>query len=188
MTVHAALWSSLLYPGMEHLSLKADGSSIEASGVVVGVADGEPFRLDYRVYSGPRYELRALDATVAGRGALQLKSDGMGNWFGGDGAPLPELAGCIDVDISATPFTNTLPIKRRDWRVGQVREFSMVYISVPALAVSVEAQRYTCLDQSATGATFRFEALSSDFSAMLPVDASGLVLDYPGLFQRLWPV
>ena len=63
----------------------------------------------------------------------------------------------------------------------------MVYVSVPTLAVSVEAQRYTCLSQSATGSTFRFESLTGDFTADLPVDASGLVLDYPGLFRRIWP-
>lgn len=188
MRQHTLVWSSLLYPGMEYLTLNADGSSIEASGVVIGVEASVPFRLDYHLYSGPRYELRSLDAMVVGQGTLQIKSDGQGNWFGGDGAPLPELAGCIDIDLSATPFTNTLPIKRLDWQIGQAREFKMVFITLPTLAVTIEPQRYTCLDQSATGATFHFEALSSDFSAVLPVDTSGLILDYPGLFQRIWPV
>jgi hypothetical protein len=186
MAAPTVVWSSLMYTGRVHLKPRGDESSLEATGVVIGVEDGAPFRLDYRVYTGPDFVFRGLDAATADT-TLQLKFDGQGNWFGSDGIPLPELAGCIDIDLSATPLTNTLPIRRLRWQVGQARALRMAFITMPTLAVSVEPQRYTCLSQSAAGAVFRFEALSSDFAADLPVDANGLVLDYPGLFRRVWP-
>jgi hypothetical protein len=96
---------------------------------------------------------------------------------------LPSLDGCLDVDLSATPFTNTLPIRRLNWQPGQSVELRMVYVDVPSLHLSVYPQRYTCLDASGR---FRFEALRSDFTADLTVDLDGLVVDYPGLFRRVW--
>jgi hypothetical protein len=46
-------------------------------------------------------------------------------------------------------------------------------------------QRYTCLARAAKGARYRFESRSHNFMAELPVDAHGLVEDYPGLFRRV---
>ena len=184
MILHTVVWSSVEYPGMEYLTLKADEHGIEAASVVVGVESVGPFRLDYRLYCGPRYEIRTVSAAIDGGAELRLTSDGHGHWFGRDGVPLPELNDCFDVDISATPFTNTLPIRRLDWQAGQSQEFRMVFITVPTLVVTVERQRYTCLEKTESGATFRFEALGGDFTALLPVDSFGLVLDYPGLFRR----
>jgi hypothetical protein len=37
------------------------------------------------------------------------------NWFDMDGKPIARFNACLDVDISATPFTNT-PINRIDWQ------------------------------------------------------------------------
>jgi hypothetical protein len=46
-------------------------------------------------------------------------------------------------------------------------------------------QRYTCLASDAAGARYHFESRAHDFTAELPVDAHGLVEDYPGLFRRV---
>jgi hypothetical protein len=46
--------------------------------------------------------------------------------------------------------------------------------------VGPERQRYGCLEAQADGGLYRFEALPSGFTAELPVDADGLVIDYPG--------
>jgi hypothetical protein len=43
---------------------------------------------------------------------LELISDGRGKWTDASGNPLPALDGAIDMDLSVSPFTNTLPIRR----------------------------------------------------------------------------
>src|SRR5215211_4036020 len=96
------------------------------------------------------------------------------------------LDGCVDVDISATPSTNTLPIRRLGLKPGQSEELAVAYIRVPELLVGPERQRYGCLEARADGGLYRFEELPGGFTAKLPVDADGLVLDYPGLFRRAW--
>jgi hypothetical protein len=50
-----------------------------------------------------------------------------------------------------------------------------------------EPQRYTRLKTGDGGWTYRFVSLDGGFSADLPVDQDGLVLDYPGLFRRVFP-
>jgi hypothetical protein len=86
------------------------------------------------------------------------------------------------VDIQATPLTNTLPIRRLALQAGESTDIRLCYIEVPSLTVSPATQRYTALE---TGRLYRFESLESDFTADLPVDEDGFVLDYPGLFKRL---
>ena len=97
-------------------------------------------------------------------------------------AVLPKLRGAIDVDISATPFTNTLPIRRLSMRLGQSEEILAVYVQVPSLAVSTDRQRYTCLE---AGKRYRYESVDSDFTRDIEVDEHGLVVNYPGLFRRV---
>ena len=48
-------------------------------------------------------------------------------------------------------------------------------------------QRYTCLEVSPDGGRHHYEALSRGFTAELPVDRDGLVIDYPAAFRRVWP-
>ncbi|GCE05797.1 hypothetical protein KDAU_31260 [Dictyobacter aurantiacus] len=60
----------------------------------------------------------------------------------------------------------------------------VAYISVPDLSICPAQQRYTCLSRSTGGGTYRYEGLESNFTADLPVDSRGLVIDYPALWQR----
>ena len=129
-------------------------------------------------------ELR-IDMLDAANRRLDLMSDGAGHWFDGAGEPLPGLVGCFDVDISATPFTNTLPIRRLALPHAAAADINVVYISLPELTVTPGMQRYTCLASNTAGARYRFESRSHAFTAELPVDTQGLVADYPGLFRRV---
>jgi uncharacterized protein len=183
------MWVPWEGPGLEHLRLlRSDGDAVVANGLVIGLEAGRPFRIGYEVRCDGLWRMREVRAAApdAERPVLDLLSDGEGRWKRGGGEPVPELDGCIDVDISATPFTNTLPIRRLELKPGESEELAVAYIRVPELLVGPERQRYGCLQTQADGGLYRFEALPSGFTAELPVDADGLVIDYPGLFRRKW--
>ncbi len=92
------------------------------------------------------------------------------------------------MDISQTPFTNTLPIRRLGLGPGESAEISVAYVDGTQLQPWPEPQRYTCLEEGGRrGGLYRFLSLDGGFTADLPVDADGLVLDYPGLFKRALP-
>ncbi|MBA3412108.1 MAG: putative glycolipid-binding domain-containing protein [Actinobacteria bacterium] len=48
----------------------------------------------------------------------ELRANGRGEWRGSDGRARAEFAGCIDVDVSTTPFTNSLPVRRLELEPG----------------------------------------------------------------------
>src|SRR5262245_36090381 len=96
------------------------------------------------------------------------------------GAARLELDGCIDPDISMTPFTNTVAIRRLGCRVDEAAEIKVAYILVPELSLRAAPQRYTRLAER----RWRFHGLDIDFTADLTVDEGGFVKEYPGLFTR----
>ena len=180
-----AIWKSLEYPGLEYLYLLEEDATIQVVSTSICVIDQKPLKLDYVLSCDSQFVLKRVSINQFDIGGFNLTTDGHGNWLNQKLQPLPELDGCIDIDISATPFTNTLPIRRIQWQVGQSEVFKMAYIHIPDLTVSVDPQRYTCLEKTAHGATFRYESLDSDFTADITVDSDGLVLNYPGLFERI---
>jgi hypothetical protein len=112
---------------------------------------------------------------------LWLGVDPAGRWGEMNGAHRPELDGCTDVDLSCTPFTNTLPIRRLQFLAeGDAVELVVARVDHETLGIVPERQRYTRLG----ALRWRYED-ESGFTAELEVDADGLVLDYPGLFRRL---
>jgi uncharacterized protein len=182
------MWAPWEGPGLEHLRLVTSGSGIVANGLVIGLEAGRPFRIGYEIRCDGRWRVREVRAAAPDleRPVLELLADGEGHWKRGGGEPIPELDGCIDVDISATPFTNTLPIRRLGLEPGESADVDVAYVRVPELLVGPERQRYGCLEVRTDGGLYHFEALPSGFTAELPVDADGLVIDYPGLFRRAW--
>jgi uncharacterized protein len=182
------MWTPWEGPGLEHLRLVTSDGGVVANGLVIGLEAGRPFRIGYEIRCDRRWRVREVRAAApdSERPVLELQADGQGHWKRRGGEPVPELDGCIDVDISATPFTNTLPIRRLGLKPGESEELMVTYVRVPELLVGPERQRYGCLEARADGGLYRFEALPSGFSAELPVDAEGLVIDYPGLFRRTW--
>jgi uncharacterized protein len=182
------MWAPREGPGLEHLRLVTSDGGVVANGLVIGLEAGRPFRIGYEVRCDGRWRVREVRVATpdSERPVIELLTDGEGHWKRGGGEPVPELDGCIDVDISATPFTNTLPIRRLELEPGESEELMVTYVRVPELLVGAERQRYGCLEAQADGWLYRFEALPSGFTAELPVDAEGLVIDYPGLFRRVW--
>jgi hypothetical protein len=182
------VWSRTDGIGTEHLRFVEDETGVTAESVVVGASDGEPFRVRYSLDCDREYRVRRARVTSLGpeSNSVSLRADGAGRWTNDRGDEIPALEGCIDVDISVTPFSNTLPIRRIALEPRESVDVSVVYVAVPEMRVEVAQQRYTCLDPvTEDGGRYRYESLSSGFTAELPVDSDGLVVDYPQLFERV---
>lgn len=185
-----AFWRPVTGVGLEHLRLSEDRAGITAESVVVGTSDGDPFRVHYELDCDLDWRPERVSVATLGRSAASttLRADGEGTWIDGRGEELPALRGAVDVDVSATPFTNTLPIRRLDLDAGESADLTVAYLDVPALRVEADAQRYTCLDPvDEDGGRYRYNAIDGEFSAELAVDADGLVVEYAGLFTRVDP-
>jgi hypothetical protein len=166
---------------MEHLLL---GARLADSVLLAFDENGTPYRLSYRLRWDDARRVRSARVhvvTETGESTLSLRSDGKGNWRDANRRELVELRGAIDLDIWPTPFTNSLAIWRLGDKLGTRQRIDVVYIAAPQLNVALMRQAYTRIRPR----VYRFKSIESGFTADLPVDEDGLVLDYPGLFRRL---
>jgi hypothetical protein len=178
--VATILWQDLETGALDRCRLEAGPDGLRLSGVVLTAARGTPLDVRYLVETGPGGLTRRVELELDG-GAVRrvLLADGAGRWRWEGGPELAGVAGALDVDLTVTPATNTLPIRRLGLQVGQAAELLMAWVQFPGLEVVGSAQRYQRL------APDRWRFSAGDFTAELLVDPDGLVLDYGGLFRSL---
>jgi len=175
-------WAAEGSHGLEHLVMEWRHDGVQIDSVVIGQRFGALYGLQYRLECDAQWQVQSATLNVAGGGGVTLRRDQAGHWFDGQDRALPELDGCIDIDISATPFTNTLPIQRLKLAQLERQFIRVAYISVPDLQIRAVEQAYTCV---VPGSEYTYEGIFRDFTATLKVDEDGIVLDYPTLFKRI---
>ncbi|PUB19230.1 hypothetical protein DFP92_101825 [Yoonia sediminilitoris] len=173
--------------GLEHCNATLDDEGLTLSGVVAGARETE-YGAYYVVRTDTMFHTSEVRVQYIGGPVLHIEANGEGEWYDllAD-APLPDLKGCIDVDIGVTPATNTLPIKRLGLKPGESCDIVAAYVPLPSQVTgtftpTAARQRYTCIEM---GQTYRYEGLFRGFTAELQIDAFGLVLDYPETFRRV---
>jgi hypothetical protein len=185
--LRSLLWQRLDGPGLEHFRLwdTPDGPLLE--GTVFAVNDGEPLRVDYDIICAPTWETRVARMSVSSSGItrrLELVADENHRWWR-YGVELAELAGCVDIDLSVTPATNTLPIRRVSLGAGGERDVTAAWVRFPELVVHPLPQRY-----ARTGdREYRYESAGGGgggaFKAVIEVDELGVVVRYPPGWERV---
>jgi hypothetical protein len=170
------VWRGVEVDGLERISID-EGSTIRVQSVI----DSARGRFSYEIVCDRDWVFRTLHLESAtDELAVDLESDGHGLWTH-NGLRRDDLAECIDIDLSASPFTNSLPIRRLDLGVGDEADLVMAYVEFADLTVVPDPQRYTRLDED----VYLYESLDSEFSREITVDFDGFVVDYSGLFERL---
>jgi hypothetical protein len=179
-----ARWQDWSGSGLEHTIIRRSGARISIDGTVISGSAEDPFAVRYRLECDNLWTLRKAEIQLAGdAGAITLVSDGHGEWKDGTGDSLGHLNGAIDIDLSVSPLTNTLPIHRLRLAKGKSQDILAAYVHFPDLTVSIDPQRYTCLEPMRR---YRYESLDSEFKREIEVDSDGLVVVYPGLFKRIF--
>ncbi|HLK92615.1 MAG TPA: putative glycolipid-binding domain-containing protein [Polyangia bacterium] len=176
----AIRWRSVHRPGTDGCALEPTPTGARLVGSARYDAETGPARLEYRVACDRAW--RTLDATVegvlAGRGIRFELTRTEDDLWKMNGAPVPAVRGCPDLDLGFTPATNLLAIRRLALAVGQAAAAPAAWLDVDAATLSVLPQRYD--RRSAT--TYWYEAPSVGYQALLEVDADGFVTRYPGLW------
>ncbi|HEU4347630.1 MAG TPA: putative glycolipid-binding domain-containing protein [Actinoplanes sp.] len=193
-------WQRRDTPGVEHTLVDAR-SGLYARGIQVAV-DPIAYTCGYELQTDPEWVTRHFDVRAEGAGwARTLRLElAAGRWrattseqgdldavlaaagharAGLPGTEDPDLLyGAFDVDLTGSPLTNTLPIRRLNLlkaEPGVAHRISVAWVIVPSLEVVQADQIYTLL----SGGAVRFA--TETFSADLIVDDDGFVADYPTL-------
>ena len=182
MTQTNILWTGIEYHSLENLVLTKTEQGVEATSVIVGSYDDKIYRVDYLTKTNENWETIFFELRTQvsdKRDVVSYHSDGKGKWTK-DGRPLNEFNGCIDIDISLTPFTNALPINRLQWKINQPQQIKVLFVDILNHQILSVKQCYTKLSET----EYKFENVPNDFEAVITVDEMGLVANYPELFVR----
>jgi hypothetical protein len=126
-------WRPLDGIGLEHCQLTETPEAVTVRSVVVGDRDGYAYGARYELRLDPDWTFRTLRLERTDGAVVVLQSDGRGHWIDGENRHLADLDGCIDVDIAATPMTNTLPIRRARLLPGEPQQFRMAWLPLGEL-------------------------------------------------------
>ena len=158
----------------EVCTLTVRDSGLSLVGTVIGAEAGLPIRVEYRVLAdraGLTTAVHVRDLRGFETRTVTLERTTKGRWTM-DGAVVPGLKGCTDIDLGCSPSTNTLPIRRLRLAIGASHTIQAAWIRFPELEVVKAAQTYTRLHE------FTYRYASGTFEAELTVDDAGLVASY----------
>ncbi|KGX92479.1 hypothetical protein N781_16210 [Pontibacillus halophilus JSM 076056 = DSM 19796] len=176
-------WTNLEQPGAEYLTIRNIESDLVAESLVLFMRGGNAYKFSYQVVLDQEWFTKRVDITdLVTKRSLYLRRDWTGEWYL-NGSVLEGMDDAIDVDISMTPFSNTLPINRCTWERGQVRVFTMLYVDVPSMELEKVEQTYTFLGDTEDGYR-RFRYTCKDYETVVTVDREGIIVDYPDAFRR----
>lgn len=180
-TIETILWRGLVFPGHESCGLFSRDSQWHLRGTAVFSHEGRPCRLDYQILCDHAWH--TLSARVEGwldtaPIDIWIKTDPKGHWWLNE-VEQPDVEGCSDIDLNFSPSTNLLPIRRLGLAVGEVAEVKAAWLRFPSFRLEPLVQQYRRLEEN----IYRYESAGGQFVAELKVNASGFVIEYPGLWQ-----
>ena len=172
--------------GFEVVFFDRTGGGLTVTGHASALEDAAPFAVRYEIELDDAWRTRSARLTgqsASGEHSTRLETDGEGRWLV-DGRHVPEVDGCLDVDLEASAFTNAFPVRRLALRPGQAAEAPAAFVAAEDLSVTRLEQRYIRADDGTGPARYDYTSPASGFHAELVCDANGLVIDYPGVAVR----
>jgi hypothetical protein len=175
-------WTGQDYNSVENCRILSAATGNHINGIIDGRFENNPFHVAYFIKTNKNWETISfnINSDIAGKSFNQyFESNRQGDWTS-NGIPAAEFDGCIEIDISLTPFTNTLPINRLRLAKKERRRISVVYVDVLKQQTRRIDQFYTRLSDT----TYKYENASNNFKSVITVDDAGLVIAYPDHFMR----
>jgi hypothetical protein len=181
MSNQTILWRRLDEPGYESARLDFEDSAWRLAGTAVFTHDRRPCRLDYLLVCDSQWQ--TLSASVAGwigdaTVKVDISVDGARRWRL-NGIECQAVAGCFDLDLSFSPSTNLLPIRRLRLAVGEEAGVKAAWLRFPDFTLEPLNQSYRRI----AAAAYRYEADAGRFITELAVNESGFVTSYPNFWE-----
>jgi hypothetical protein len=176
------LWTGREYDSLENCLINNTAFGKEITSTIIGEYKQKIYLVEYSIRTNQNWETIFFEVFSRHSNHIQricFESDGKGNWTHG-GTPLTQFRGCTDIDISLTPFTNSLPINRLKLSEQQEQEIQVIYVNLLEQQIVPVRQRYLRLSET----EYHYENVPKDFEAIIQVDKLGFVVDYPSLFVR----
>jgi hypothetical protein len=185
---HTAAWRHIgAQDGFETVVFREAASGYVIDGHTAAIDDGKPWAVHYTldVDDGWRTQ-QCLVRSWSALGPLEtlITRDPAGHWRV-DGVLVPELEGCLDVDLEASACTNFLPVRRARSAVGKPMAAPAAFVRAPELEIERLEQTYVRLASDDDTVRFEYRAPSFGYDDELEFAADGLITEYPGIATRV---
>jgi len=181
------IWRRIGLHGLEHLTLQEVEDGYRVYSVLSVELDLGDITCEYHFDLDRRWRTQTFKLALNQAGVdrrLRFDRNG-GNEWKVDGAGRPDLNGCLDLDLSVSPFTNSLAIRRLQLAPQEAQEMTAVYVKVPQMEVISARQRYQRLDPNDPPRRFLYSGLDTGFVEEITVDQHGFVESYPRFAERI---
>lgn len=172
---------------LEQVRANISGSRLRAHGRIISAAtdDYEAFSASYELVTNDVGVLRRVSVTMltaSGETSLDLSRDMDSRWRvqTQDSAVYSDFGGAESVDVGMSPLFKSLPIRRHGLieKCGETIDVPVVYLHLPDCTISPMTVTYSV---GAEGVA----VISPHVSSTVSVDSNGLVVDFPGIAQRI---
>jgi hypothetical protein len=173
--------------GFEVVFFRELEDGYRCDGEVAAVEEGDTWAVRYTLVLDRGWTTRSAQVTstlAGGTRELRVEADGRGGWRA-DGDPVPQLAGCLDVDLEASAFTNALPVHRLGLAIGESADAPAAYVRVLEPRIERLEQWYERLEDDGGRSRYDYFSPAFEFREILVYDETGLILDYPGIAVRV---
>ena len=176
------IWRGIHYQSLEYFNLKKKEEKYIAESRIIGCYKDNMYAVDYNILIDKDWivqefliesETNKVKRTFTGKRIQdQWKINNVIN---------PEFNNFKFIDISLTPFTNTLPINNLKLSENSSQKIDVIYIDVLNHHTRPVQQQYT---RTAVN-QYLYENIENDFKAEISIDETGLVTTYPKLFEKI---
>lgn len=172
------IWRRRDEPGLEVFQLRSDTDGFCAFSTIVHAGE-VAFGMSYVWHLDRNLRTRRLDLRLTSPTLQPMIIERHSGGWRVDGKDRSDLAGCDEIDLSATPFCNTLAMRLLEGS----GELTALYVDMPSMQLQPSRQRYTAFGAN----RWRYFDLGvvEGFEADLKVDHSGFVIEYEGLFETI---
>jgi hypothetical protein len=181
MAKASILWRRLDTPGHDACRLEGTAAGWRLDGTAVYQDSGAPAVLDYSLMCDLAWRTqRGRVRGWLGEQSIELAVErtAEGAWTL-NGAVVPGLQRCVDLDFGFTPATNLPQLRRAALALGQRADVPVAWLDVTAGTLVVLPQRY----ERRTQTTYWYEAPSVGYAGMLAVGPTGFIQLYPDLWE-----
>jgi hypothetical protein len=181
------IWRRIGLQGLEHLTLQEVEGGYRADSVLSVEVELGGITCEYHFDLDSHWRTKSFTFRQHQSGedrSLRIDRAGDREWRV-DGVALPDLSGCLDLDLTVSPFTNTLAIRQLNLAPKEAKEMTAVYVKIPQMEVISARQRYQRLDPADPPRRFLYSGLDTGFIEEITVDEHALVESYPRFAERI---
>ena len=147
---------------------------------MIAKLQGKPFGARYALLADETFQIRSCRIEKISPGNEKVKTVEFrdSKWIV-DGKDRRDLRECTDLDLEASPVTNTIPIRRYKLKLGERADLDVAWVRFPSLRVTRLIQSYERIGDR----KYRYRS-ASGFTAIVYVDNLGLVTRYGNVWKE----